>query len=246
MAQATAIRNSDVARMRGVLARLALRGYANLGLTATAVPAVFTHAGQRIAFALRVANTGKLALRNVVLTGRLGAITCPSAALAPGGTMTCHAIATSTAADMAVGHIVGAVTATGQTSAGLAASAVATAIVAANPGISLRLDSRIRDNAAGEKITYMDRVANTGNAPLHGIAVRDNKIRGAFACEATTLAPGASTTCSATYTVTGSDLAAGRVVNVFTASGRTPNGALEVVKNGPVDFVALPEVPVAS
>jgi hypothetical protein len=241
----TALRNTDVARVRGVLAGLALRGYASLGVTAVASPSVFTHVGQRVAIDLRVTNTGKVALGDIALSSGLNAVTCPSVTLAAGAVMTCDAIATATAADLAAGHIVAVVDVTGHASAGPVVTAGAVATVAANVGIGLRLASQISDNAAGEKITYVDTVTNTGDAPLHGVAVTDDKIHGAFTCDATTLAAGASTTCTSTYTVTGADLAAGHVVNVFTASGWTPAGAEEMVKADPVNFVTLPEVPVA-
>lgn len=73
----------------------------------------------------------------------------------------------------------------------------------------------------GDKVTYTYTVKNesTGTAAsITGIAVTDDKVKG-IACQATSLAPGASTTCTGTYTVTAADVAAGKIVNSAQATG---------------------------
>ena len=63
---------------------------------------------------------------------------------------------------------------------------------------------------------------NTGTVTLTALAVADPKA-GAVSCPLTTLAPGASTTCTAaTYTVTQADVDAGVVANIATAHGQEP------------------------
>jgi uncharacterized repeat protein (TIGR01451 family) len=54
--------------------------------------------------------------------------------------------------------------------------------------------------------------------------ISDAKV-GSVSCPATTLAPGATTTCTATYTVTQVDVDAGHVANTATASANPPSGA---------------------
>ena len=78
----------------------------------------------------------------------------------------------------------------------------------------------------GDKITYTFTVTNAGNVTLHDVSVTDPKA-GATTCAATTLAPHASTTCTATatYTVTQADVDHGSVDNTATAHGTPPTGA---------------------
>ena len=66
-------------------------------------------------------------------------------------------------------------------------------------------------------------VTNTGNVTLDPVSVDDPKV-GSVTCPVTKLAPGASTTCTATYTLTQADVDAGEVVNVATATGTDPTG----------------------
>ncbi|WP_035857989.1 DUF7507 domain-containing protein [Kitasatospora cheerisanensis] len=88
--------------------------------------------------------------------------------------------------------------------------------------------------AAGDLVTYTLDVRNTGNVPLTALAIDDTGFSGSgplgpLACAPTapggTLAAGASTRCTAGYTVTEADLAAGGSLrNTVTASGVLPGG----------------------
>ena len=71
-------------------------------------------------------------------------------------------------------------------------------------------------NAVGNVINYSYLVTNNGNVTLSGpFTVSDDKATDE-ACPATptSLAPGASVTCTASYTITQADLDAGTVTNV--------------------------------
>ena len=77
---------------------------------------------------------------------------------------------------------------------------------------------------AGEVVTYSFVVTNTGNTNLTAVSVTDTAFSGTgtppvISCPVSTLAPGATTTCTATYTVTQADVNAGTVTNTATASG---------------------------
>lgn len=72
--------------------------------------------------------------------------------------------------------------------------------------------------AIGQVVPYSYLVTNTGSAPLSGVSVADNKTDAAPGCPATTLAVGASMTCTGQHTVTAADLAAVNLTNLATAS----------------------------
>ncbi len=82
--------------------------------------------------------------------------------------------------------------------------------------------------AAGQVITYSYLVTNTGNVTLTGISLVDDNVDAQPACIATTLVPGATTTCTAQYTVLQSDInAGGNISNNVTASSNESGDATD-------------------
>ena len=77
----------------------------------------------------------------------------------------------------------------------------------------------------GSSIVYGYTITNTGNVTLTGVTLTDDKITGAITLGATTLAPGASTTGTATHVVTEADLLTNPLVNIATATGTPPTGS---------------------
>ena len=67
-------------------------------------------------------------------------------------------------------------------------------------------------------------MTNTGNVPLTGIVVNDAQLDAPAVCPVTTLAPGASTTCTGTHTITQAEADAGTVNNSATVTGTPPGG----------------------
>src|SRR6201999_3500051 len=67
---------------------------------------------------------------------------------------------------------------------------------------------------AGQVITFSYGVTNTGNVTLSNVTVSDT-LNGlsAVTCPVTPLAPGDSTTCTATYTTTQADVDAGKAIS---------------------------------
>lgn len=79
------------------------------------------------------------------------------------------------------------------------------------------------DVQAGDKVTYTYTVTNQNTGMTYpitvtDITVTDDTVTG-ITCEDTSLAPGASTTCTGTYTVTKTDVTKGKIVNTAQASG---------------------------
>ena len=75
--------------------------------------------------------------------------------------------------------------------------------------------------ALGETITYKIIAANDGNLTLTNVVVTDELTEDAWTIES--LAPGESREFTAEYTVTEADVLAGKVVNVATATGTSPD-----------------------
>ncbi|PWD52402.1 hypothetical protein C8046_06160 [Serinibacter arcticus] len=84
---------------------------------------------------------------------------------------------------------------------------------------------------AGDRITYVFVVTNTGTVVLTDVSVDDPKLEAlgiTVRCDPTTLRPGASVTCEADspYSITQADTTAGRVVNTASAVGDAPAGVV--------------------
>jgi uncharacterized repeat protein (TIGR01451 family) len=199
------------------------------GLTLTKVvqPATYGSVGDRLDYTLTIANNGNVALSSVaVLDAAPGqgvfSLDCAGlpATLAPGDTGTCAATYSVVQADLYVGSVVNTATASGVGPGGAtqAATADATAAALANPALTLtKTVAETSYRVAGDQLHYRIVVHNTGNVTLDQVSVRDPAPgSGDFAttCGSTgPLAPGESSVCRATYTVTAADLAADGVVN---------------------------------
>ena len=201
-------------------------------VTKTPSPATATTAGTTVNYSFVVTNTGNVDLTGVTLTdaqappaGSLASgPTCPSTTLAAGASMTCTATYVITQADVDHGAVNDTATATGSPPAILGlppatGTANGTVTIAAAPALSLtKTVAPATVTAAGQTVTYSFAVTNTGNVTVHGISIAETAFSGTgtlspATCLATTLAPGASTTCTATYTVTQADVDAGQVTN---------------------------------
>ncbi|MFE7559596.1 hypothetical protein [Kitasatospora sp. NPDC057500] len=201
--------------------------------------------GETVNYTFAVKNTGNVTLKDVKVnetaftgSGKLSAITCPAAeaaSLAPGATVTCTATYTVTQADVDAGSIKNTATSTGTPPSGPPpVSPPSEAVVPApsEPAVSLVKSASTRTLVAGEAVTYSFAVTNTGNVTLKDVKVNEGEFTGsgklsAITCpaaEAASLAPGATVTCTATYTVTQADVDAGSVKNTATSTGTPPSG----------------------
>ncbi len=116
--------------------------------------------------------------------------------------------------------------------------------IAATPSLTIDKTAGVPSgNTAGSTIGYSFLVTNTGNVTLTGIAVNDALLDATAVCAATTLAPGASTTCTGTHTITQAEINAGTVNNSATATGTPPTGP---AVTSPPDTTSMPIARTAS
>ena len=91
-----------------------------------------------------------------------------------------------------------------------------------NVSTAMGSDATVVDT--GDQITYGFLVENTGNVTLDPVTVTDSLVAN-LSCSATTLAPGATMTCTADpYTLTQADVDGGGVENTANAVGTPPPG----------------------
>ena len=202
----------------------------------------YTSAGTVITYTYVVTNTStNEALTNVTVSdpmSGLSAIDCGGGsptipALSAGASQTCTATYTTTQADVDAGSITNTGTATGTPPSGpdVSASSAVTIEEVPEPAISIVKSASVQSyTSAGTGITYDFQVTNTGNETLTSVTVTDPMPGlSSISCNGGTnvisaLAPGASATCTATYTTTQTDVTAGSLSNTATASGTTPEG----------------------
>jgi len=211
-----------------------------ISLVKSASPAQATAAGDTIAYAFRVTNTGNVTVSDPTIdetafsgSGAAPVVSCPTVDLAPGEFATCEATYPLTQADVDAGAVTNTATASATASNGPnPTSAPSSAAVTIAPAASLTVAKTSQVNGAGnagDTVTYSFLVTNTGNVTLDSIAVTDSDFSGtgtlgAITCPVTTLAPTETTTCTADYTLTQADVDAGQLTNRATTTGTTPGG----------------------
>jgi uncharacterized repeat protein (TIGR01451 family) len=201
--------------------------------------------GQVITYAFVITNTGNLTLTNVrpvegTFTGS-GAMSSPvcaagAASLAPGAQVACTVTYTLTQADVDAGSITNTATAAGTPPTGPdTVSPPSKVTIPEPPAPALTLVKTASVSAVtrvGQSITYSFLVTNTGNVTLTNVQPKEGTFTGTGTltkpvcpAAAASMLPGAFVTCTADYTVTQGDLAAGKpLVNTAAAIGDPPTG----------------------
>ncbi|MDR3202161.1 MAG: hypothetical protein LBT54_03380, partial [Bifidobacteriaceae bacterium] len=213
--------------------------------------------GQQLQYAFVIANTGDVTVSNAAVaedrftgSGQSPPISCAAGAssLAPGASVVCQAAYRVTQADVDAGFVANTAHAVGSAPSGAAVvSAQDSAQIdfTREPGLSLTKTSSVTDPSQftlGAAVTFSYSVVNSGNVTVDGLAIREGEFTGsgplpAASCGAAVLAPGASTLCTAVYSITQDDVDAGRISNVAVATGRAPDGS--AVESGPAGAVSL-------
>jgi uncharacterized repeat protein (TIGR01451 family) len=212
--------------------------------TATPADADSFVAGQQITYSFLVTNVGNVPVADVAIdegeftgSGELPPAACEDSRLEVGGQTTCTTTYTLTQADVDAGSVTNSATATG-TPVGSdtpidSPPSETTVPVPADPAISvLKSVSPATAGRAGQEITYYFQATNTGTVTLTDVSVTEGDFTGTGelspldcpAAEAASLAPGATVTCTATYTLTQADVDDGQVTNAATATGTPPTG----------------------
>jgi uncharacterized repeat protein (TIGR01451 family) len=196
----------------------------SLGLAKTADIGTASKAGDTIAYTYALTNIGNVTLDGpfTVVDSVIATVDCSGAAatLAPDATTTCTATYALTQPDVDKGSVYNEATATGSFhEKPVTASDNATVTLTQTPGLGI-VKAAVQPNfaAAGDVIDYTYTVTNTGNVTFSGpFLVSDDKIANVVCPATSSLTPGASIVCHASYTVTAADVTAGHITNVAAA-----------------------------
>ena len=218
-------------------------------LDKSVTPTTVSAAGEQVTYSFVVTNTGNQTVTDPVIeerafsgTGGPLAVTCPSGSYGPGETALCTATYTVTQADVDAGQVTNLARGRATPPNGIPLltnedDALVTVVQA--PALALvKSATPTQVSVVGETVTYRFEVTNTGNVTVDALVVDETAFSGsggtpAASCPSTTLAPGATTTCTASYAVTQADLLSGRITNTAVASGTVASGA--AVASGPDD-----------
>lgn len=188
----------------------------------------FNAVGVAITYSYRVTNSGNTTLTSAITVAdnKIASVTCPAlpaGGLMPGAVLICSGTYTTTQADIDAGLVTNTASATSGTTTSPTVNVTVPA--GQTPGLAIAKTSTTTSFAtAGVAIPYSYRVTNAGNTTLTSpITVADNKIASVTcpALPAAGLAPGASLTCTGTYTTTQADVDAGGVTNSASATSGT-------------------------
>lgn len=203
----------------------------SLELLKTVDAATYDAVGDRLTYTITVTNTGNVNLAALAVSDPApgaGAFDLDCAALplvmAPEGSATCVATYTVTQADLDAGTVVNRARATATDPQGRARRSRATVTSTAKTVRALAFDKTVSEGSyarVGDVLHYQLTARNTGNVTLTQVRIMDLAPGdGQFTttCSgAAALSPGATSSCSATYTVAAADLSRDGVTNTATA-----------------------------
>ena len=195
--------------------------------------ASYAAVGDVLTYTFTVTNTGNVTLFNIGVTDPLAAVVGgPIASLAPGAADSTTFTATYliTQADLDAGNLTNVATATASVLSGPGVTTFGGATVPAvlNPAVTLtKTAAQANFNAVGNVLTYTFTVANTGNVTLTNVTVTD-PLAAVVGGPIASLGPGTSdsTTFTASYTVSQTDINKGSFTNTATVTGTPLVGAV--------------------
>ncbi|WP_136443917.1 DUF7507 domain-containing protein [Pacificoceanicola onchidii] len=186
--------------------------------------------GDTISYDYTVTNSGNVTLAGpfTVDDDRIGTgLACGTGPLAPGGSVTCTHVYTVDQDDLNAGEVTNI--ATGNTvydGAPVASdpdSVTVSAIQTPDMSIVKELVSATPDIFdTGTVLAYSFAITNTGNVTIDAPITVDDSLIDTVTCDAPAgglFEPGASLSCTASYTIVAGDIALGSVINIATANG---------------------------
>jgi len=198
-------------------------GSYSLDLTITPSPETYSTLGEIITYTYKLSNSGSVNLTAPysISDDKVSGISCAGATspLIPGASTTCTGTYAIKQADLDYGTMTNTATAT----AGAITSPSASATIIATQLPQLNLQKTPSPTIAfnqGEVVTYTYTLKNTGNVTLNGpFSVTDDLLSVVNCAGATSpLAPGATTSCTGSYSTTNANINAGFVTNYAIAS----------------------------
>ena len=234
----------------------------SLSVVKTSTTASFNAVNDPVEYGYVVKNTGNTTLNNpititdnkIVSPNTVNCPALPGGQLVPGATITCSATYLAKQADIDAGGVTNSATAKSGTTTSPADAVTVPSVRAPKLSLTKSAVEPALFNV-GQIVTYTYVITNEGNTTLTSPGVTDDKIA-SVSCPAGNLAPGATKTCSANYTLTLDDVTLGTVTNnAYANSGATRSPtvtatvptsaapALTLVKSAaPVTFAAVGEV----
>ena len=219
-----------------VLGAVALTGAVTSDLASSA------SVGDTVHYTVRAENTGTVALTGLAVTSdRDGTAECDAADVPAGGSTSCVLEHRLTQADVDAGELRFAAELVATTADGRDARArveLGEAIDQQAGGTVRTVSDAGASVQVGQTIRYTTTVTNTGTVTLRSVASTVSTGRGG-PCGSTSLAPGASTTCSAEYTVTQVDVDAGAVQQRVEVTAAAPGADPAVIGRDEVRDVVV-------
>lgn len=194
----------------------------SLKLSKIANLASYDHVGQVIGYNYTINNTGNVNLTGLTITDNLTTVESHVPIMfQPGQNFTGTATYTITQSDYDIGSVTNLAKTTGFFDNTQYATTNTTTITATgqNPALNLTKIPNLFTYTNGQAVTYTYKVTNIGNITLSSVSVNDTTLRQPIILGTTTLAPGASTTGTYTYTTTQTDYDNGLVVDDALATG---------------------------
>ena len=194
--------------------------------------------GDTVTWSFTVTNNGNVTVHGIAVSDpTAGPVSCAATSLAPGDDTVCTADTPHTIdqADVDAGIVSNTATSSALDPNGTAVPSNSSSTdtpVAQGSGLTATKQAAVTDvdhdghTDLGDTIAYSVVVHNSGHVTLHSVSITD-PLAGTFTCPTAPLAPGQSTTCTATtaYTITQADVDAGQVDNTATAHALDPAGA---------------------